>query len=335
MKKNTKEIDELLEIIGPVKNEKAKKFINKNMNWFYFWIAIMLIAGPTGIILMVADMLSGFNFPGASWVVVAMWGFIGAVLLAYIHLVIIVIEYVRNIKSNCHPDKGLDQYSFILQRRREKRIKIEGMYTMGGIALANLGRMNDLCKVIKLMDINCKSLSSLVYREYFRVCVADYYSDEEAVYDCAKVAGKLKGKLAKNKSLSRICDGIIECADNLNIKKNNKEQLYEKTLAKLSKAKGALFNVACYHELYFLAKDLGYEDKAEEYKKFVLENGGTTWLKRSLEDGFIKEEKPEDYPLPSISDDVIDKAKITNPMLRIYILFVLILILIAEILFLR
>ena len=51
-----------------------------------------------------------------------------------------------------------------------------------------------------------------------------------------------------------------------------------------------------HYYLFLTARELHDFEKIEEYRDYVRKNAGTTWYGQAVEDGFVPEDKIENYP---------------------------------------
>ncbi len=68
-----------------------------------------------------------------------------------------------------------------------------------------------------------------------------------------------------------------------------------------------LDEVTRHYYLYLTAKKLQDFETAEKCREYVRLNAGTTWYGRAIQDDFIPERKPDNYPAFNASPAVISK----------------------------
>ncbi|SFU67365.1 hypothetical protein SAMN02910342_01331 [Butyrivibrio sp. INlla21] len=299
MKKSIELIDEILEIIGPIDDKEEKDRIDAIAKNFFAYRSIIniILFCHIAVFFILKLIIKEDDF------LILIFGIsMASFLLLYSkRKKAFGNELTRYIFDDCCADKGLSRIYYYLPLLRNKRITPAALYLEAGSALANMGRFDDTAKIIRLIDSNCNSAVSILYRQYLISLIAEYYNEFDILNECVITANKLSKKLSRYSIAAKLYDRMSLNADiSLLLKQEKFQELYNMLSSYFSTAQYPLREVSIAYYLYHLLNKMGDRDKALEYKKYVLENGGAMWYKKALEDAFE----------PGTSPDVLDNYSV-------------------------
>lgn len=222
--------------------------------------------------------------------------------LPFYILVIVYYVYTRKFRSNirsyqlddCEPEKFLPVMRAFVCMGKRKKSRAQNFYNLIN-SLLLLGEDEKAEKCLELMDVYCDEKLALplkhilkmdlyLYRKDFESIASLYLEMQKMVFD-KKVPQYLE--MSYNMRIS-----YFECTS-LYLQKQ-----YEGLLNLLENLKEDprhhLGFVRVNYYKYVIATLLGDDEKAQQYRAYVLEHGGTTWYrKKCLESDDSKEVKKE------------------------------------------
>ncbi|WP_143104528.1 hypothetical protein [Butyrivibrio sp. INlla21] len=216
-------------------------------------------------------------------------------------------EYYGFFHRDCRPDIAISRYLAFVSAMLNKQCQWNIIYYNFGLALYRQGEINKANAFLGLMQDSTETAMGLFRAEHLKQLIAFYYKDYDTVITCSNEAGVTFSKLRQNKRNKKIYDDMLLAGAYAVCCKNND---YQQILSLLQDAKEySLDEVVRHYYLYLAAKEINDSEKADYYRSFVRNNAGTTWYGNAVEDGFIPEEKPENYPGFCVSSD-----KLNNPL---------------------
>ena len=330
MGKYREQVEELLEIVGNIEDAEAEAWVDANLKKHNRLLIRVYSLEIASLALLFIAKLVGNHMD------LYVYGFafflIGIVLFVFALICYnkyfkfrkaFILGLTKDVYEECYPEKGLARCYYYLKKFRRKLCLIEGVYVGMGTSLFYQGKYNDVVQVIKLLDCNCNSLLSINGREILRMMVAGSYEKQEVLDDCFSTMKKIAAKSKRKNLNDKLFELIRVNEENALLQKQGKlKELYDKELAGFKKDSSILTKVAYAHYLYQLAKELRYDDNMEEYKSFVLENGGTTWFKRSFEEGYEIEELADDYLNHSVDEEKFEEIQSIELRAKLVLLFI-------------
>lgn len=309
--KNNRKVDEVIEIAMPTEYEEEKVWAKKNVNNF---LVLNRVTHILSIILLISLYMQTRGMIGEYIFVPILWAFFIITCIYSKRRKKFINELTCKVQKECSPDEGLTRYCYYLQKIRKKKINLSGIYFYVGMALVRSGQNNAAGKIIKLIDLNCKDKNSIFFRECIRSLVAEYYMDAESLHDCATTVQKLKIRIKKGSMVEKEYNRLL-LNDNFAFEfENGKyEELRKELTARFNEEKILLDKVSIAYKIYLLAKKTEDTDKAEECRRYILENGGTTWYRKAVEDGFAREMKKSDFPDYGVSEEKLKASSKINP----------------------
>lgn len=211
-------------------------------------------------------------------------------ILAYVPVIIYVIYRVSFSKKienkllrECDPNRFLSLYSMMLSYANKRNWELH-FYNLA-INLYYAGRFEDAEKVQSLLAKYCPSNKGRLYYAMIALDLAIHKQDlevEDVVHHCL-IMDELRKKVHLKRVVYFICLGKMRYPMYFQLFRDKKyEELYHGIKIAVSLRNSLLGEVKRNYYLYKIALLLGDNEKADEHKKFVMQNGGTLWYPREL-----------------------------------------------------
>lgn len=326
--KNKMEFNNVLSIIGTdvyppdtvITDKSMKKF--NIMRWCYIIFAYL-----AAYIVVYSDIL--FHIRGTvKWLIV-----LAVILFCVVYLIErknIVSEITRSLSGTCTPDKGISTFLTFVKSQLNYKMYWGMCYYNFGIFFFRLGKVDKAIRCLELIQSNSKIAHELFAAEYLKLNVALYYKDYDTVIACANegavLYSKIKRKHVNYTNMYNEMQKYSAYAQQCRV--GNFGAVYSILQASGNTPSSELVRV--YH-LFLTAKELGDYNTAEMYRQFIRQNAGTTWYGRAVEDDFIPENIPQNYPgfLPDYQMIAGAKSYNGKRILRIILLLLLTVFLLA------
>ena len=321
---NKEEWGRILQIVGeeryPTDNEFADKCVKKfsmARNAFY---VIFLV----GLFYMVQD---GRIIPGNDF----------ARMISMIAILIAIFSYAKQKKilekelrryafDECWPEKGLSRYMSFVPTALNKQLLWSVIEYNFGCIFYRLGKIEKAVKCLSLIQESSPTASNMLLALHLKHYIAMYYNDYDTVVSCAKEASVIYPKVRHTTLNNKIFNDLqmygayADCFRN-----NNLQQIYSILYAQQEKI---MDEVAKQYYLYRAAIAMNDFDNAERYRRFVMDNAGTTWYGQAIREDFVPESRPANYPGYIIRTEALNKPSIVDNsrvkyMLAGFVLFLL------------
>ena len=196
--------------------------------------------------------------------------------------------------SECRPDIAISRQLSFISRILNKQVVWSAFHYNLGCALYRQGKIHKAHDCLCLMQESCSTANSMMLAEHLKLLIALYYKDYDAVVSCADEATMLYPKVVQNAWNKKIYSDMQRVAAYAKCCKNND---YTQALSILQEPnERPLDELTRNYYLFLTARELHDFKKIEEYRDYVRKNAGTTWYGQAVEDGFVPEDKIENYP---------------------------------------
>lgn len=321
---NKEEWNRILQIVGeegyPTDSEFADKCVKKfsvMRNLFY----VILFGGSFYIIQ------GGRIIPNNDLVFQGVMAAIIISAFAYIkQKKVLHLELNRYAFRECWPDKGLSRYlSFVPTALRKQMLWSVTQYNFGCI-LFRLGRIDKAAKCLALMQESSTTAYNMLLALHLKHYIALYYNDYDTVISSANEATVIYPKVRHTTWNNKIFGDLQMYGAYANCFKNNAPQQVYSVLQ--SPQERPMDEVERQYYLYRAAIVLNDLESAERFKRYVMDNAGTTWYGQAVRENFVPESKPVNYPGYIIRTEMLNSpSKVDNSRLKYMLLGVLIVLL--------
>ncbi len=215
-------------------------------------------------------------------------------------------ELNRYAFRECYPDKGLSRYmSFVPTAIKKQMIWSITQYNFGYI-LFRLGKIDKATECLKLMQDSSETANNMLMAEHLKLLIALYYHDFDTVINCANEGAMLYSKASHTPWNNKINYDLQMYGAYAGSCKNNEYFQAYSVLA--TPQERPLDEVARQYYLYLAAKAQSDYENAEKFRRYVMENAGTTWYGNALREDFVPQRKPDNYP-----GYILNIEKLNNP----------------------
>ena len=318
---NKEEYDKILEIIDADQYSGEKEFVescakkfNTTRNLFYLITVVLLF------VMMHKDKL----FPES---------FLLTMAICLITLVITRMYFKQRkifhqeinmyLFRECYPDKGLSRYLQFIPIMLKKEMLWSKVHYNMGIGLYYLGKISQASSMLGLMEESCTTANDMILALHLKQLIAMYYMDLDTAISCANDAGTLYPKATHAGWTWKVYNDIQTTGAYAGYyKSNDLQQIY----SVLGKAQiRPLDEVIRHYYLYLAAKANNDPENAETYRQFVKDNAGTTWYGQAVDQVFMPEDKPENYPGYTVCEERLHApAKVDSTRIKYLLIGVLI-----------
>lgn len=313
---NREEFDKILKIVGTDEYPEDKGFINGTVRRFRILRNLMyvLVFGMAFIIFQ-DDRIIYIN---PAFRLAFCWV---TVIILYIYLILrrkLHKEINSCLFRECRPDIGISRYLGFVSKMIHGELLWSAIQYNFGCGFYRLGRIEQSAKCLALMQESCNTAGEMLMAEQLKSLIAQYYNDYDTVMSCANEAAVLYPKVRHTEWNSKIYNDIQKAAAYAQCcKAGNFGQIYTVLQAPEMRPMDEVTRV---YYLYCTAKELQDFETAEKYRVYVRLNAGTTWYGRAVEDGFIPERKPDNYPGFAVSPERLNKPAAVNKKRLMYTL---------------
>lgn len=214
--------------------------------------------------------------------------------LAAVLIFLLIVDYTYAIKDaiktmkilnqDCNPQKMLSRYVAQLAYLRKSSAWGRAFHQICA-ALSYERRYDDMKKILLLFPKYCTDDDSCFQYEYLWAKITYYEKNEEAMQMHCNYLREYVRTRGLKKKFRVIYEDAMQCPVLSQIEKEKDyARGYEIFCAWNEKSRSMLQKVMANYKMYQMAKGMGDEVKAEEHRRFVLEHGGTTSMKRELEE---------------------------------------------------
>lgn len=315
MNKNKEEYDKILQIIDPKDYPEDTEFTKKINNFRYirripylFLIAMWFYIFQNGKrIPKNHDMLTLLVFV-----------MIGCLLLYMNQKKKFRQEIVTAVFKECRPELGISKYlSFVSKMLGSELVWNVAHYNLG-YDLYMSGKIEKAHEILKLMQDSCQTATAMLMADRLKQLIALYYNDYNTAVACANEAKTIFANCSRSEWNVRIFNDTQKAGGFAeSFLSGNYRQVYALYQEKTS---SPLDEVSRFYYLYRAAVALNDPENAENYKKYVIDNAGTTWFGKALSEGFVPEAIPADYPAFNMSPEKLSAPKKVDPVRYKYIL---------------
>lgn len=191
---------------------------------------------------------------------------------------------VQNVLlQECDPNRVLSLYSTLVSYAKNRNWEIHFYNLAQNLYYA--GRFEDAEKVQSLLLKYCPSNKGKLYYEMIGIDLAIHRQDlevEDVTSHCLIMA-ELGKKVKLKGTMYLIYSGKMRYPMCFQLFRDKKyEDLYNGIKIAITLKNSLLTEVKRNYYLYKVALLLGDNEKAEEHKKFVMQNGGTLWYPKEL-----------------------------------------------------
>ncbi len=312
---NKEEYDKILQIIDPKDYPEDPEFTKKINNFRYTRRIPFLFLIVICFYRFQNNKLFPVNQDILSLLVLVMAGF----LLLYMNQKKKFRQEIETVVfKECRPELGISKYlSFVSKMLRSELVWSVAHYNLG-YDLYMSGKIEKAHEILKLMQDSCKTASAMLMAERLKQLIALYYNDYNTAVSCAAEAKTIFANCNHTEWNNRIFNDTQKAGGFAeSFLSGNYGQVFtiyqEKCLAPMDE-------VSRFYYLYRAAAALNDQENAENYKKYVIENAGTTWFGSALSDDFVPEELPGSYPAFSMTPENLSKPQKVDPARYKYIL---------------
>ncbi len=236
------------------------------------------------------------------------------------------LELNRYAFRECCPDKALSRYLSFIPRAMKKQILWSvTQYNFGSI-FYRLGKIGKATECLRLMQDSDETANNMLMAEHLKQLIALYYSDFDTVISCANEGAMIYPKARHTTWNNKIFNDLQMYGAFANCCKNND---YLQAFSALhNPQERPLDEVARQYYLYQTAKAFNDYETAKRYRRYVMENAGTTWYGAAVREDFIPERRPDNYPgYIARAEKLINPSKVDNGRLKYMLIGVLIVML--------
>ncbi|SFU87650.1 hypothetical protein [Butyrivibrio sp. M55] len=232
-------------------------------------------------------------------------------------------ELNRYIFRECRPDIAISRYLSFVSRIINKQVAWNAVQYNLGCALYRYGRIGKAHACLSLMQESCETANSMMLAEHLKLLIALYYKDYDTVISCAEEANTLYPKAVHNIWIKKIYGDMQRAGDYAKCCKNNDYAQASSILQNTNER--PLDEVTRNYYLFLTARELHDFEKIETYRDYVRRHAGTTWYGQAVEDGFVPEDKPENYPGFYVASEKLNKPrKVDRSRFKYFLIGVLI-----------
>ena len=270
----TKQYEDIQAIVKMEITEEDRKRVRNNVRFSLVILVMMLISVVVMLALWVTDS-SGL------WPVIGLTYFMLAIY--YIVKYKIQSKLWSKLTVDCRPDLFLQSYLTILERTKKSRHWEMHLYTVGN-ALLFAGRKEDAKALLDLFPQYCPDSRGRMCFTILAISVAGMEQNRELLAMHAKNLEQLLAQSKPNARFKALAQETLKSVNKLELELAGRFEELQDLLSKERPPVGNLQLVKRNYNLYKIAIRLGKKEEASEYKRVVLEKGGTTFYKQELSD---------------------------------------------------
>lgn len=250
------------------------------------FLIVSLLLMPAFMMLKIVVSFWGLPMENPLEVCAYTFGLLGIVLLFVYGYAgaKIAINIMQILSEECNPQKMLSRYAALLVYKKADNSWGVDFYQIC-LGLFYVAQYEDIKKVLQLFPKYCYDKDSRFRYEYVWAKLAAHEKNEEMLQmHCGHLSEFIQDNKLKKKYEVWYKD-TIQSLQLLQMEKaGDMENAYRICCEMSEKAHNTLERVVWNYNLYQLEKEMGNEENAEKHRQVVLYYGGTTWMKRKLEE---------------------------------------------------
>lgn len=271
----TKQYEDIQAIVKMEITEEDRKSVRNKVRFTLIILVMMLILVVVMLALWVTDSLGLWPVIGLTYFMLAIY---------YIVKYKIQSKLWSKLTMDCRPDLFLQNYLTILERTKKSRQWEMHLYIIGN-ALLFAGRKEDAKALLDLFSKYCPDSKGRMCFTILAISVAGMEQNRELLAMHAKNLEQLLAQSKPNARFKTLAQETIKSAKKWELEFGGRFEELQDLIAQERPPVGNLQLVKRNYNLYKIAVGLEKMEEASEYKKVVLEKGGTTFYKIELSGG--------------------------------------------------